>query len=591
MSGIENIQNAVASAKKGQKSPDRDPAVPRRKNTGLPSNCPVVPLGKDVDVFYYLDACRQLRIMKAKDHSRLPVQSLFAPHIGYCEAEWPRYTKDGDVAGADWNAVAEALMSACATIGAVDIEKRVRGPGAWLGEDGELVLHCGDKIYSSDQAYLPGRIGDHFYPGAPAIPHPADNDADAQKAAQELLDLLKTWNWRRPDLDPYLMMGWIGAALMGGAIDWRPLVWISGDKATGKSTLQKVVQMVIGETALVSSVDATAAGIRQAVGHMSLPVALDELEADEDNRKANDVVKIARYACSAGQSLRGGADHKGASFQLRNCFLFSSILIPPLLSQDVSRMAILQLDRLNDVMPPALEPKRLKQFGKLFRRRLMRLWPQFCEVLETWRAQLTMEGHEGRSADQFGTLMACYDILLHDHPPHSDTLAQWSGRLKYSGLSEAEDSVADWERCVAHLMTCPLDYFRKGEKRSVGSWVIQAAGRGAHGMDDPVEANKALSNYGMRVIDYDVYGDGKTLVKMLLVANSHQGLASLFHETRWKGASGSSGVWVQSFRRVPGASAAKKPTTFDGVMTRYTMIPLDQIIHDDLKAGGVSCHL
>jgi predicted ATPase len=33
------------------------------------------------------------------------------------------------------------------------------------------------------------------------------------------------------------VLGWIAAATIGGALDWRPSLWITGDLSTGKSTL------------------------------------------------------------------------------------------------------------------------------------------------------------------------------------------------------------------------------------------------------------------------------------------------------------------------------------------------------------------
>jgi hypothetical protein len=31
-----------------------------------------------------------------------------------------------------------------------------------------------------------------------------------------------------------LLFGWIGAAMVGGALDWRPLAWLTGDRGTGE---------------------------------------------------------------------------------------------------------------------------------------------------------------------------------------------------------------------------------------------------------------------------------------------------------------------------------------------------------------------
>lgn len=586
---VRKIVDAVENAALAARSKEHFEAQPKEKDRyGLPSGCPVIPLGLKDSQYYYMDECKQLRILAADKHGRLWLTSLFGNKLDFCQDNWPRYSKpdkDGifHVIGTDWARVAEALMGACASIGPIDLDKKVRGSGTWLGGDGRLVMHCGNKIFAGEQAFMPGRIGDHVYPAAPALPYPIDEDVNGAPA-EDVLSVLKTWNWVRPDVDPHLMLGWIGAALMGGALDWRPLVWVTGDKATGKSTLQNLVKYIITESALISSVDASAAGIRQKVGNQSLPVALDELEASEDNRKGNDIVSLARYACSGGQSLRGGSDHKGTSFTLMNCFMFSSILIPPLLGQDVSRMAVLNLDTLpKGSVSPALKPDYYKQIGMALRRRLMDRWPDFHAVLEGYKMALASKGHGGRSADQFGTLLACHDILLYDEVPCSDALDEWAERLDYSGLAEAADDLADWERCLDHILTSQVDFFRRGERKIVADIILAAAGKS----DDisAADANKSLRSYGMAV--HTLYSGTQMPIKVFRIANAHQGLRSIFKDTHWGDRSGASGVWAQSLRRVPGAIIGKGNTSFAGSKnTRFLEIPLDRVIDNNQRAGG-----
>lgn len=548
------------------------------KNDGMPDGCPVTPLGRRDNIFYYMDANRQLAALSADKHGHLNLKALFAPHTQWCEVQWPRWSKpdkDGnsDIIGTDWARVSDALMNACAAIGPIDLDKRVRAAGAWVHGDGRLVVHCGDKVFiGADQVILPGRIGDHIYPAAAQIPQPMEGYAGTEAAA-EVLAALKSWHWTRPDIDPHLMLGWIGAAMVGGALEWRPLVWVTGDKATGKSTLQKMIKYIFTDAGLVYSADATEAGIRQTVGRSSLPVALDELEAEEDNRRGNNIVKLARIACSSNQSLRGGADHKGSAFSLLNCFMFSSILIPPMLGQDVSRMAVLELKPLEDAMAPTLKPDHYKKIGQIFRRRFLERWADFEKILALYRQALAAQGHTGRSADQFGTLYACHDVLIYDGVPPKEIIEDVAVRLKYSGLRETSDDLADWERCIAHLMAAKVDFYRGGERKSVGTFVMQAANMINGG--DAGEANRALANYGMRVRRV---GTGAQGYYALLVANAHSGLNDLFKDTHWCGRSGADGVWAQSMRRVPDAKTGGAPTTFAGAQSRYAEIPVQNIL-------------
>lgn len=586
------MSDATATLREAvQSAPEAEPSKRRGKSRqhdavpydiSFPPDCPVEPLGIHGDAVYFLDQKRQLRAMAAKELGNKTILTLFgdAQHLRY--EYWPRYSKpneEGEIKVLGWRPeqAADALYAEAARRGIWDVMDRVRGRGCWQDEDGQLVMHCGDQLYHTGKLFMPGKIGRHVYPAAPAVPHPA-RKANGKEAAEELLTLLKSWNWRRPDVDPQLLLGWIAAALFGGALKWRPLIWITGDKATGKSTLHDVLKAVIGPGGLIASTDASAAALWQTVGHDSLPVALDELESEQDNRKAQNIIKLARHAASGGQTLRGGSDHKGSSFTVRSCFLFSSILIPPMLGQDVSRMAILQLDKLQAATPPNLEPKRLAEIGAALRLRVLQEWPRMNRLIETWKHQLAQVGHGGRGADQFGTLLACYDMLLQDHEPDSDTLGEWAVKLDRKTLAECEDDVADHERCMSFLLTTTIDLYRSGERRTVGSWIQQAGAIGKVYSDiEMADANRALGNIGMMVKEKRLESGEK--MQVLYIANDHQGLAALFKESHWAGQSGTNGVWVQAMRRVKGNWADQQ--RFNGIKKRCTAIPLGEVMGGD----------
>jgi hypothetical protein len=596
----EEASSAADGASAGQAPPDRGEPPGRterpRPDRGLPEGCPVTPLGLQGDLYYYLDALDQLRELKAKDHSRLNLVSLFGDDEGALYKLWPRVTKDGAVIGWNPGKLAEELMAACARRGVWDVWGRLRGPGAWLADDGRLVLHCGDglaisappaepgtestaEIKALRPAYhRPGPQERYVYPTAPAQPRPAEAPQTGQPEgpATALLELLSTWRWARGETDAFLMLGWICCAIVGGALRWRPAVWITGDKHTGKSTLHELLRLVMGD-AIVSVSDATPAGIWQKLRHASLPVAIDEIEAEADNRRANQVVALARQASSGGLVLRGGADHQGAEFVARSCFLLSSILMPPLLSQDRSRLAILELGRLEAAVPPALEAAPLGLLGQGLRRRLFDQWPRFKATLEAYRAALTGPGgHTGRGADQFGTLLAVADLALYDWPPEGDTLAGWAEKLKAAGLAEVSDDLADHERCLEQLRGSIVDVFKGGRKQVLGAIVAEAAGRrGQDGtLPDVTEATATLALFGLKV-------ELQAERQFLAVANKHRGLDQVFRDTHWAGRSGTSGGWVQALRRVPGMVRPKSALRFGAIRARCILVPLDAALGEE----------
>lgn len=552
----------------------------------VPDDCPVTPLGKRENQYFYLNALGELVALDAQKHSRNYLASLFAPNLEYLRKTWPRLNKDGEPTGQFRpEAVADRLMEACARRGVWTPDQRVRGRGAWLGRDGDLILHLGDALWVRGRREPCGGRDDVVYPVMRKRPHPADEPQPGgdDGPAQELLDLLRTWQWRRPRLDPLLLTGWICAALVGGALDWRPAAWITGDKGTGKSTLQELVKRVLvdGE-GIYSLADTTAAGIRQRVQQDTLPVALDEVESEEDNERVLDLVQLARLAASGGTILRGGQDHHGAEFTVRFATLYSSILMPPMKAQDLSRIAVLQLHPLDPGRRGIrLEPQRLASLGRRLLRRMADRWPALSQgerpTLELWRSALRAHGYDARGADQFGTLLACADAALYDDPPSEDTLAATCERLAASTHDERQDELADWQRCLGHLCSTVAANWRSGEQRMIGTLIAQAAGRPVTGESEPSQlerdhANDVLASYGVRVLVDD---------REVAIANDHAGLAGVYRDTHWSGRSGASGVWRQALMRVPGARPSPTSIRFRGPKTRAVLVPLDRVLGDD----------
>ena len=374
-----------------------------------------------------------------------------------------------------------------------------------------------------------------------------------------------------------LLLGWIGAAFVGGALKWRPLIWLTGNRGTGKSTLQEVINCIF-DNSILSVSDPTPAAIFQKVGFSSLPVALDEMEPETDNKKVQNIIKLARQACSGGVILRGSAEGNASEFKARNCYLFSSILVPALLPQDRSRIAILDLKEISGT-PPRINRKELSVVGQKIFRRMIDKREDFTINMENLRIEFAKLGFDSRGCDQFGTLIAAAQVILYDDPMTSDDIAEMGEMMKEVIEAEQYDNDSNEVQCLNHLLTSTCEAFKDGRKRSIGDWINQAAGlentecsTGAITEDTKDAANKVLSTYGLKVANEYLSGDSMT--QCLLVATSHQGLAKVFKETAW-----AEGVWTQALRRLKGAQPYKT-RRFGGVASKCTFIPIQSIIGD-----------
>jgi hypothetical protein len=557
----------------------------------LPPGCPVIPLGKLNQICYYLDEQRQLIGLKPQEHAKQHLRNLFGRKSNLCDEYWPRVDNQGNPKGhGQWHPelCADVLQRACAWAGIFDPQGRVFGRGAHRGKDGELILHCGDVVFvaGEEQSYQkPGLVGGNVFPTAPEIPRPHEDPQDTA-AGEELRALYGSWYWARPIVDPLLLLGWTGCALIAGALPWRPHAWVTGSSATGKSTLQKALEHIFDGGALHTA-DATEASLRQLLKQQTLPVFFDELEASEDSRKQKAVIGLARLASSGGEIFRGGQDHEGHTFKAKTCFLFSSILMPAMLQQDRNRLAILELEKIpKNADAIELDPAELRALGKRLRRRLIDEWPRLEGLLAKYRSALAFVGHGGRSQDQFGALLAVADLLMYD-VSDDELIEETASWLSADTLAEKAMEIADEEEALQWLASTSLRGRGGEEAEPVARHIRDAL------VDDGGEKARArLENFGLRIVELRESQDENGKVSygavrpsgskppkelFLAVANSHTQLDTIFERTRW-----AEGTWAQAFARVDGAHKRVK-VRFAGAKSSWsTVIPLPSIIELDL---------
>ena len=439
-------------------------------------------------------------------------------------------------------------------------------------------------------------------------------------AAQQILRVLKSWHWERPDIDPHLCLGWIAGSLVCGALDWRPMIWLTGDRGTGKSTLWRLVQLLLGENGLLHASEVTEAWVRQTLKMRVLPVALDEIEADADGRRVGNIVKLARLASSGGKIGRGGADHEAQDFVMRSSFFFSSILHAPLTPQDKSRIAVLDLLPHDGKRPPAFDPELLRdaatragcapeaflplikgngepimrpafydQLGQMLRRRLVDHWHRLDSVIEGYREALGANGHDARGQDQFGTLLGCADLLLYDEAGDDEyeTYAAWGRALAVNRADAAEDD--EPMLVIQRMATTALPGRGGDEPETLAMWIAKVIAADTD-EERAKRAQKRLEMAGVVVVLSELNDKGVRRTKRfhggpvpthptsprayLAVAAAHQGLELLLRDTRWH-----SGVWNQALGRLDGAIKRVK-VQIGGRPEWTTLVPLAAFASD-----------
>lgn len=569
------IEQAPVVAEPAPPEPD-DSAPPKRRSggrdLGLPDGCPVQALGVMGEHHVFLDAAGQYRAISAGKLTRTMLRSLFGRHQAAMESMWPRTDKAGNIIGFDADRCLSAMIAATEIQGIWNAQDRIRGVGGWRGEDGELVLHYGDAVWigprpgedTGGRIEKPGLVGRYVYPAGAVQPRPASVVSPADQTLQRAYEDLQTWNWRRGELDARLLMGWLGITSIAGALDKRPAVWITGTRYTGKTTCVDFCRALL-DGGYITSEDPSSAYLKNMMAQASIPVILDEREPEEDPRRNNQLIQLMRISFTGGSSGRGTADHGTHETRIVSPMLFASIIVPPLLPQDKSRLALLQLNPL----PPGTAGKNLdlpwlRRAGAILRQRMLTGWPRWGECLAFYQQRLIASGHAIRGGDVYGALLAAADLLLDGGVPEPGAADVWLDQLSAEEVAEQLGDMSDEELCLAYLLGSKID---RGHHswRAVSELIVNA-------LDDEAgyEDRKALARHGLSVRDKP--GAAAGAGRWLVVAHEYPALDDLFRGKPW-----AAGGWRQALARLPGAEVNGPTVNFAGSRRKGTWLPIDAL--------------
>ena len=555
-----------------------EPPPPKPPDDGdMLSSCPVQPLGTRKGIYFYISSLGEVRELRESAHRWQGITSIFGGDAKWLFDNFPTKT-EGVVTGWQERKVGAWLMRQCSRRGLFDPAHGLRGPGVWRVEGGGLIVHCGDKIFDGSGWRDAGiEIGDIHYPAYPAEPRPDFANPASAKDAVYLHDHLAMWNWRNPPGATRLVHGWMMCAMICGALDWRPHVWISGDIASGKSGLERLLTAGLGGNRCIwRASNVTEAGIRMGLDGAARAVLLDEIEPKAGSNKVRHVVELARLASTdeQGAVVRGSTEGLARAWHIRGCFYFTSVIHAPLTPADKRRICVIDLDTLpgsddigavRQVLVAARERVRLMAPG--LRARMILGWARMIENLATYDLAMSGLGQSVRHADQLGTILAAHDTALYDQPVSLDhVVARIEGLGIENYIAGADESAhAD---CLSHLLstTLAVDFAMGGTARmTVGEMVGKAFDGGDYYQGELRRHGLATRSQGDR--------------RFLLVARRHRGLNDIFAGTDWEG-----GAWSQLLVRLTGpdgtrAEMQRTKVSFAGAKERAVWIPF-QLIED-----------
>ncbi len=546
---------------------------------------PIIPLGKLGRTFYFLTRLGELLDIRASEMGEAGLDLLFDGRLDWMMEHFPLIDSDGMARpnSVNYRRVRGWLMRECANKGLFDPGTPIRGVGVWKDGQGDILVHAGDGLSLIDGEgkrvwVSAGRqIDNVLYPAKPPVERPGPKQA-GREAGLKLQAAIDLWNFERMagesaegrPIGADVVLGYIGAAMLGGAPYWRSHVYVTARRGSGKTTLAELVEIVMGAGAHPMANNFTEAGLRQAMTGEARALILDEAEAEEgENWRLKAVIELISHMSSrnGARAVRGQPGGAAQTFDVTGSAYMSSILQGPLRPQDRSRITNVRLASLPQGRDPAGLSQRvdeakveMRRLSPRLRARAIANWPRFRDTFDVYRDAFLGAGCGPREAEQFATFAAGRDVLVADHVPDADTLEEEIDRwrpLIMDALQDDEDS-NEGQECWTRLLTTPAGMWQAGDQRTIGE-LIAAARLGSGSME-----RKSLQRLGLRMLKW---GEGSG--DALAVANNHEGLSRVFDGSRW-----ARRVWREALMYLGSDVAAHSTTVrFAGAITRCIAIP------------------
>jgi len=227
---------------------------------------------------------------------------------------------------------------------------RIRSHGAWKESD-KYVFHDGEMVHSKAGSVSCFDASDYYiYAKDEKIPF-----GKTPLSIDDGLLLIETINgarWGRP-IYGQILSGWIALAPICGLFDFRPHIWISGPRGSGKTTIfEDIIAHCLKGLAFQAQGSTSEAGLRQKLHGSPVPVVFDEAEdtgGGEDSRSRK-LVEFARLSFKESDApvYKGSASGKAVKFEVKSMFAIGSITPKLEFPADINRFIVMDLKPSGD---------------------------------------------------------------------------------------------------------------------------------------------------------------------------------------------------------------------------------------------------
>jgi len=262
---------------------------------------------------------------------------------------WHGQTGEGALGTAARGSFANTLIRSAEKRGQVDLGALMGRGALRIGQ--RYSYNLGDRILiAGEDGQLREEIdigkAEHLGLFEPGPPIRLQDDPKSPQYGRALYDAVMAYRWHST-VDGRAFLGWIVSAIVGGALPFRPMVWLLANAESGKTyLLENVLQKVFGSF-LIPMSDTTEAGIYNAVKGDSIPCYLDEFEPrrGQEHRWEGILGAVRTATSGGGMRIRASASAGGMTVKHAPRFsaLVSSTRRPVLSTADDSRFFTVRL--------------------------------------------------------------------------------------------------------------------------------------------------------------------------------------------------------------------------------------------------------
>ena len=436
--------------------------------------------------------------------------------------------------GTDWTAATSNVIESANAAGVFALD-RVRGRGLWM-DGSKVVWHLGDRLeVDGKPVNLIDFDSAFYYQRLPRLTIDPSTVPLSDAEGQEILKAVKAMGWCSP-IDHLHLLGWIVLAIVGGALNKRPVLQITCGFGKGKTyTLTVVIWPLLAGLAISQS-NSTEAAIRQILNTDTLPVLIDESEG-EDHQRREGQLKLARHSFDGVATSRGTTHGKALTYAMRSSIALVGINATVTNPADRSRVVVVGRQPLPPEKWGPVDRKLQKlltvETGAQLVRRTVTHLPTLRANVATFRTVVEAQlpaGAAARAGDTYGALLAGAHLLLSTTEVDEAQALAWLDHIGWDaaaalGVDAApeQSSAAEGAQCLATLLSHEEQWRTDTGTGKVTIRELVALARSPSGADEAEQARTALGRRGIKATDH-----------ALVIANSPELLAPIYGNTKWR---------------------------------------------------------